>query len=673
MVNDTKRIFCGLVMLYLTVVLCACSFEEPLSELRASEDVEPDFRSAESCRMCHEVQYLEWKGSMMNYSAQSPTARKFEQVIRRTSGNFGPVLDQPQINNPRFRRDETSPQFRGSVDPLNQQFCIKCHAPLSRFLETNTLAKQSELLLETDQTSHFKNDVTKEGVTCIVCHSAVEPDTHTSENKRERGKHGDGIGNFSVILEFFDYFDVATRQFDEVFRGRRFSARSNNRKQSKRIFREDRAIDFSRLLPGDVNFVKGRVRGPTNPSTSTPLVESKFHGPSGLKYAENDYLRSPKFCGSCHDVRLPLNNHFANQAPVVLENLFTEWEQGPFNSTDNPFGKVTTCQDCHMSLYPVMKPTLADTHFPKVPVANVPLIERKDATHGQREYLEFDKSVNSKKMPKRRHGLHSFTAVSIPLTPKGNKDFNNTNSTTVIRYPIEKEIASRDENYLQKDAAGKKYVEYPLGQEARRKLILQSAVDLSLTKTPLKVATGSEFAPIVVTVENTGAGHRVPSGFSHEREAWINVVVKDESGKTLYESGYLLDHAHPETGEPQPDGRLNDEDLQDTHLNVERATYIEQPSEPLADYNYRPFLNRGLAIFRNVFMRRTGITFERIIYPPDANYIDNTRSLPMLETVDVKYDVPIPVGYSGRLTVQVRMRWRSFPPEFLRTFGTCPF
>jgi hypothetical protein len=35
-----------------------------------------------------------------------------------------------------------------------------------------------------------------------------------------------------------------------------------------------------------------------------------------------------------------------------LENLSTEWQTGPYNSTNNPFGKVVRCQDCHMSTFP---------------------------------------------------------------------------------------------------------------------------------------------------------------------------------------------------------------------------------------------------------------------------------------------------------------------------------
>ena len=42
---------------------------------------------------------------------------------------------------------------------------------------------------------------------------------------------------------------------------------------------------------------------------------------------------------------------------------------------------------------------------------------------------------------------------------------------------------------------------------------------------------------IPVVVENIGAGHRVPAGFSQEREIWVHLVVKDATGRVLYEVG----------------------------------------------------------------------------------------------------------------------------------------
>ena len=42
----------------------------------------------------------------------------------------------------------------------------------------------------------------------------------------------------------------------------------------------------------------------------------------------------------------------ANVTYYRLENLSTEWQIGAYNSTNNPFGKVVRCQDCHMSNFP---------------------------------------------------------------------------------------------------------------------------------------------------------------------------------------------------------------------------------------------------------------------------------------------------------------------------------
>ena len=74
------------------------------------------------------------------------------------------------------------------------------------------------------------------------------------------------------------------------------------------------------------------------------------------------YLRSSDLCGGCHDVRVPgrslthqeanLNQGSEGITFYRLENLNTEWITGPYSSTDNPFGRVIRCQDCHMSRFP---------------------------------------------------------------------------------------------------------------------------------------------------------------------------------------------------------------------------------------------------------------------------------------------------------------------------------
>lgn len=42
---------------------------------------------------------------------------------------------------------------------------------------------------------------------------------------------------------------------------------------------------------------------------------------------------------------------------------------------------------------------------------------------------------------------------------------------------------------------------------------------------------------IIVTVKNTGAGHNLPTGLTDVRQMWLEVVVKDAAGRTIFSTG----------------------------------------------------------------------------------------------------------------------------------------
>ena len=96
-------------------------------------------------------------------------------------------------------------------------------------------------------------------------------------------------------------------------------------------------------------------------STSPSPRRGDFHNSSNDP-GKIAFLKSGAFCNACHDVRIPNNNLTALEFNINpggagvhyyrLENLSTEWQIGPYNSTANPFGKVVVCQDCHMSQFP---------------------------------------------------------------------------------------------------------------------------------------------------------------------------------------------------------------------------------------------------------------------------------------------------------------------------------
>lgn len=79
--------------------------------------------------------------------------------------------------------------------------------------------------------------------------------------------------------------------------------------------------------------------------------------PQPVPYA-NDFIRSSEFCGSCHDLTVPLNNHGMPEQRTYTEWKFSSFGQG--DATTNP--DFARCQDCHM-------PTLMHEYTDDVPVS----------------------------------------------------------------------------------------------------------------------------------------------------------------------------------------------------------------------------------------------------------------------------------------------------------------
>ncbi len=327
--------------------------------------------------------------------------------------------------------------------------------------------------------------------------------------------------------------------------------------------------------------------------------------------AKSDYLRSSQFCGTCHDVRLQGEDARTGEPFLRLENAFTEWQGGPYATTTNPFGRVVTCQDCHMSMYPYEPPGTYPT----------------------------DTAVDIEGAPLREVSTHYFTGVDIAFI----------------------------DGFPGQDSAGLDTHGLPIGQKDRRRDLLRSACDFELT-VPASVAPG-EMLSLTVDVTNVGAGHNVPTGFSQERQMWIELIVTDATGRMLYESGYLVDSAHPETGEHAADGNLEDEDLQNLVGTLDPET-LEADLEHGSDHNERPEANRGLMNFGNEFMRVNAEgEAEEVFSPFLANHMNNGHSIAPLAKVAVPYDIDVPADAGFPIDVRARLRFRPFPPRFLRALA----
>jgi hypothetical protein len=84
-------------------------------------------------------------------------------------------------------------------------------------------------------------------------------------------------------------------------------------------------------------------------------------------------------------------------------------------------------------------------------------------------------------------------------------------------------------------------VDYPLDtvakhdpQKARRAALLQSAATLAVDT----VSANAQAVSIKLAIENH-AGHSFPTGFAFARQTWIELIVKDATGGTIFTSGVL--------------------------------------------------------------------------------------------------------------------------------------
>ncbi|PSJ46153.1 cytochrome c family protein [Zobellella endophytica] len=107
--------------------------------------------------------------------------------------------------------------------------------------------------------------------------------------------------------------------------------------------------------------------------------------------------------------------------------------------------------------------------------------------------------------------------------------------------------------------------------ENARKL-LQSSAELALLEPPAELRPGAR-AKMSVKVSNTGAGHKLPTGFPEGREVWLDFRVLDAGGNELYRLGRVVN------GETEPGTRnfkvhLGDKDGKEVLVEVWNVNHI---------------------------------------------------------------------------------------------------
>jgi hypothetical protein len=141
----------------------------------------------------------------------------------------------------------------------------------------------------------------------------------------------------------------------------------------------------------------------------------------------------------------------------------------------------------------------------------------------------------------------------------------------------------------------------PRGAKQRRDLLLGKSFRFELG-TP---ARGGGRLEIPIEITNVGAGHKIPAGFSQEREFWVHLRVTDDSGRVLYEVGRI-----DRTDEDLRDKifvRVNVDDTlvdaQGRPQGVFGADVVDGPDLPQWEGRANNFRGRGLINLQNGFLR----------------------------------------------------------------------
>jgi len=520
----------------------------------AADPLGSEETSAEDCAACHPRQVAQWTQSVMAHSAKSPLFQALEILIEEQVGKDFACPDGAGV----LRRADarTACRDRDSGLPITgaggEHWCVNCHTA-GENLRTG-LPAWDGLSRRSGSRQPLRDllpAATMEGIGCAVCHTThgpVRPGNAT-------------VGRYEGNPDWVSFVT-----------GQRFSSRPEDARGLQGIANSGYDLDLAVLLAD-----RGR---------SGAVVPGGAHlrpDPSS-----REYLRSSEFCGACHDVRLfgtdvvgvrDRGEHFKR-----LRNAYSEWAR--WADDERRAGREpASCQDCHMSEYPgVCVPAEADDALSTAFVDASAAALRRGCPPGTR-FVPRAPGIYPQDRAAIGSGTpgpvttHWFSGVDVPLSP-------------------ELGAALIDDPTL--DEAG-----MPRGLRPRRDLLLGRTFRFEIAGAGRR----GGLLEIPVELENTGAGHRVPAGFSQEREFWVHLQVTDADGRLVYEVGRVdrgdEDLHDKEFVRVNVDDRLTDE--QGRPLGVFGADVLDGRDVPQWSPDTRTgatrFRGKGLMNLQNGFLR----------------------------------------------------------------------
>ncbi|WP_437922698.1 hypothetical protein WMF37_27105 [Sorangium sp. So ce291] len=442
--------------------------------------------AAEDCAACHGRQASEWRRSVMAHAVKSPLFNALESLIEEQVGRTADCPNGAGI----LRKADPARACRDGRSGVavtgsgGEHWCVNCHSPAEN-LDAAMPAWDGRPGGDPRTRLPVRDLLTRrgmEGISCAFCHQVHGP-------VGPRGRAG--------------YQGNPT--WTSFTTGAVFAARPEDARGLFGIANSGYDLRPEELLLAAGQRGDGRaVASADRPaSADDPVVHGR---PSAAAKA---YLRSSEFCGACHDVRLfgtdslaaARGEHFKR-----LRNAYTEWSDWA-RSEERAGRRAASCQDCHMSTYPgvceaapATGAAQASAGDPECP-PGTRFAPRPPGTRPRGRVADHSTAPADVV-------THYFSGVDVPLSGE---------------FPE----ALVDEPSL--DVHG-----IPAGARRRRDLLLRHTFRFELGAAR---RAGGDRIEIPIEIENTGAGHKVPAGFSQERELWVHLVVRDGDGRVIYEVG----------------------------------------------------------------------------------------------------------------------------------------
>lgn len=297
-------------------------------------------------------------------------------------------------------------------------------------------------------------------------------------------------------------------------------------------------------------------------------------------------FKSPEFCAACH--KQFIDEEINQVGWVQLQNQFDNWRKSRWNQEGDPTATIE-CRECHMPL-----------------VSNSGDPARGDAA-------DYNRSAGDGK-----HRSHRFLGAN-QFMPK------------LHELPGGEEHADLVEKWLRGE------IEIP---EIAEKWNRGPAVPIELTL-PATVAPG-EPIEIQVAVTNNKVGHDFPTGPLDIIQAWLELVVTDDEGNVVFDSG-----------------------TRDEEHFIEPGSFIFK-AEAVDQY--------GNLIDRHNLWEMVGVRYRRTLFPGFSDVAEYSFNCPATPPAgrpesaqSQSYRLDAPASGSGKLYVEAKLQYRKID-QFLVNF-----